>query len=213
MEKQSLIIGRRVRRLLLGAAWVFCALWAGPACDESLPPREEPPTVLSSSLSIAGTSKTVQIRDSLPSGTTGAIEIHVTNIYDEVLQDSCILDGRAEIWIKSNPEVRTEFSFSANDVVTTGLLSGKILTIGPDVTLVMRHQWSRRTVEGIPIWNYLHLTPGSTMGGEAYCLSDTATFVVRASLRVFKSYGQIQFPDLEFRQVCMVFGIECGGPW
>jgi len=189
-------------------AGVAAAL-AGLSCDESLPPRESLPPVLGSQVSIVGLGEAVVIRGGVPAGTRGAIELRVTNLYDEVLQDSFVLEGRAEIWMKDNPVVRVEIPLTIDHVVTTGLLRGRLLTIGIDTTLIMRRQWDHRTDGGVPFWDYLELLPGATMDGERFCLSDTTTFVARCSLRIFKSYGQVQFPDLEFRQVYQVFGIEC----
>lgn len=203
------MIGRiHVWRILPFASGVAAAL-AGLSCDESLPPRESLPTVLASRMSIVSPGESVVIRGGAPTGTRGAIELRVTNVYDEVLQDSFVLEGRAEIWLKNNPEVRAEIPLTIDHVVTTGLFRGRLLTIGTDTTMIMRRQWSHRTDDGVPFWDYLTLVPKTTMGGEPFCQSDTATFMARCSLRIFKSYGQVQFPDLEFRQVYQVFGIEC----
>ncbi len=149
------------------------------------------------------------IRDGLPVGTMGAIRIVVTNIYDDVLQDSSILGGRAEIWMKDDPDVRAEIILGDSNVVTTGLLHGRILTIGVDTTLIMLRQWSHRTDSGVPFWDYLELVSGFTPGGEMYCISNPTRYIVRCSLRIFKSYGQVQFPDQEILLTYKVFGNHC----
>jgi hypothetical protein len=184
----------------------------GLSCDESLPPRETPPTVLSSALSVISNRATIYIRDGVPVGTLGAVQISVTNVYDDVLQDSCVLEGRVEIWMKDRPEVRAEFLLTEIDLVTNSMLNRRTLTIGVDTTLIMLHQWAHRTVEGIPIWEYLDLSPGATMSGERYCISNPTAFIVRCSLRIFNSYGQIQIPDQEVILTYQVFGIECQPP-
>jgi hypothetical protein len=196
--------GGKAIPLLLGLAMVF-----GLSCDEALPPRDRPPVVLAGEVNIVNAAKPIVIRDGVPMGTLGAIEIRVTNIYDDVLQDSSILEGRVEIWMKARPEVRAEILLTESDLVTYRLMNGKILTIGVDTTLVMLRQWTHRSVEGIPIWEYVDLDPGMTPGGMPYCISDPITFVIRCSLRVFKSYGQIQIDDKEVQLTYEVFSIQC----
>jgi hypothetical protein len=193
-------------------AGILLAALACLSCDESLPPRESPPTVLTSSLSVITFGKPIVIREGVPVGTLGAVEIHVTNVYDDVLQDSCVLEGRVQIWMKNNPEVRAEFLLTDPDLVTYRMLNNRTLTIGIDTTLIMLHQWSHRTVDGVPIWEYLVLSPGATMAGERFCISDGTTFIVRCSLRLFKSFGQIQIPDQEVTLTYQVFGIQCQPP-
>ena len=199
--------GRANSRWILVAVWSLLAV--GLSCDESLPPRESPPTVLSSELSVIDAGKIVVIRNGLPAGTLGAVQIRVTNVYDDVLQDSSVLSGRVEIWMKQDPEVRAEFSLTQDDLVTYRMLGGGRLTIGVDTTLILLRQWSHRTVSGVPFWEYLPLFPGVTTHGEPFCISNPTTYVVRCSLRLFKSYGQIQFPDLEVQLTYQVFGIQC----
>jgi hypothetical protein len=209
MEEISTVIARRYSRwIVLLAGGVIPAL-LGLSCDEVLPPREEPPPVLSSVLTIVSAANPIVIRNGLPAGTMGAIQVSVTNVYDDVLQDSSILEGRVEVWMKDNPDVRAVILLTESDLVTYNLLNGGTLTIGVDTTLIMLRQWSHRTVSGVPVWEYVDLFPGVTPGGEGYCMSKPITFVVRCSLRVFKSYGQIQFPDQEIPLIYQVFGIQC----
>lgn len=204
-----MVIGRRNSRwILLVAGGVFPAL-LGFSCDESLPPREEPPSVLASALTIVNAGNPIVIRNGFPAGTMGAVQIRVTNVYDDVLQDLSILEGRVEIWAKVNPEIRAVILLTESDLVTYNLLNGGTLTIGVDTTLIMLRQWSHRTVSDVPIWEYFPLFPGVSPGGEPYCISNPVTFVVRCSLRIFKSYGQIQFPDQEVTLTYQVFGIQC----
>jgi len=181
----------------------------GLSCDESLPPPEVPRTVLSGTLTVIQAGDIVVVRDGLPIGTMGAIQIDVTNVYDEVLQDSSILEGRVEIWMKDKPDVRAEVLLTDADLVTYRMLRGRYLTIGVDSTMVLLKQWSHHTVTGEAMWDHVRLYPAATTGGEPYCVSDPITFVVRCSLRVFKSSGQIQFPDQEVQLTYHVFGIQC----
>jgi hypothetical protein len=200
------------RRWVLSLGGAALATLLGLSCDESLPPREGPPEVLSSVLSVINDGKIVVVRGGLPAGTMGAIQINVTNVYDDVLQDSCVLEGRVEFWLKKDPSVRAEFLLTEADLVTYNLVDRTTLTIGVDTTLIMLHQWSHRTVDGVPLWEYLHLYPSATPRGEPCCISSPTPFIVRCSLRVFKSYGQIQFPDREVVLTYQVFGIECSPP-
>jgi len=191
---------------------ITIAMSFGLSCDEALPPLQAPPTILSAQLTVLNAGKTIVVRDGVPVGTSGAIQINVTNVHDEVLQDSSSLRGRVEIWMKSNPEVRAVVLLTDADVVTGNLLNGRMLTINVGEMLVMLRRWPHQTVEGFNVWDYMELYPGTTMSGEPYCISKPITFVVRASLRVFKNYGQIQFPDQEVQLTYQVFDIACEPP-
>lgn len=203
-------------RVVIGQTLVVACLVAlAPgtfSCDESLPPHESPPNVLHTEDSVISDGHPILIRDGQPGGKRGAIQVRVRNVHDEVLQDSAVLAGRVEIWVKDHPEARTVFPLSSADVVTRSMLTGRLLTIGVDSTLVIIRQWSHYTDDGNPFWAYANLYPDATIDGVPFCRSDPLTLIVRCSLRIFKTYGQVQFPDLEVSVSYQVFGYTCLPP-
>ncbi len=197
------------------AARILLVLLAGAvfSCDESLPPRRSPADFLRWNLSIVGAGQPLVIRNWEPVNIQGAIRVRVTNVYDEVLQDSAVLAGRVQVWVKGRPQIRGEFPLTISDLMTRKMMTGKILTIGVDSTLEMVHEWDYFDDRGdIPLWQYFTLYPDKTEGGTPFCRSDAITLVYRCSLRIFKRFGQVQFPDLEVPTTFHVFGYPCSPP-
>lgn len=184
------------------------------SCDETLPPRELPPTVLRGSLTVLGAGGMVLIRDSsttAPRG-PGALEVRVVNVYNEVLQDSAGILARIEIWMKNAPEKRSTVNLTESTLATTGIVRRGIATLAPDSTAILSSQWSHRTDDGTPYWDLVPTTPAFTRSGEPYCQSDTITFVVRGWARIFKFDAPATIPEQEVRLVYAVFGITCPPP-
>ncbi len=183
------------------------------SCDESLPPRTSPSNFLKWEVSIVGAGQPLVIRDWEPVNVQGSIRFRVTNLYDEVLQDSAILAGRVQVWIKGRPQIGADFPVTISDLMSRKMVTGKILTIGVDSTLEMVHKWDYFDDRGdIPIWQYLLLYPDKTEGGTPFCRSEPITLVFRCSLRIFKRFGQVRFPDLEVPVTFHVFGYTCKSP-
>lgn len=184
------------------------------SCDESLPPRRSPTDFLKWELSIVGAGQPLVIRDWAPVNFQGGIRFRVTNLYDEVLQDSAVLEGRVQVWIKGRPQIRSEFPVTILDLMTRKMVAGRILTIGVDSTLEMVHVWDYFDDKSDrPMWQYTTLYPDQTEGGTPFCRSDPITLVFRCSLRIFKRFGQVQFPDLEVPVTFHIFGgYPCKAP-
>jgi hypothetical protein len=212
---------RRGRRLLVWAA-LACAL---SGCEETLPPREPPRTVLQPSLTVTRPGEVI-LRDSVLQGTGGSFLAVVKNIYDEVLQDSGRIRLKLDITMLNEPKGTiltagpAALSASASRVRTVAHTAhveadeeylvnwreykGGILTLGIDTSAVIRRQWDHKTSEGIPFWTLVNLYPGATPGGEAYLLSDTVRYRVEGTVQIFKV---VQPQVLPAREVWMVYKI------
>ncbi len=183
------------------------------SCDESLSPRTSPSNFLKWEVSIVGAGQPLVIRDWVPVNIQGSIRFRVTNLHDEVLQDSAILAGRVQVWIKGRPQIGADFPVTISDLMSRTLVTGKILTIGVDPTLEMVHRWDYFDDRSdIPIWQHLTLYPDKTEGGTQFCRSEAITLVFRCSLRIFKRFAQVRFPDLEVPVTFHVFGYYCKAP-
>jgi hypothetical protein len=178
------------------------------SCDESLPPREQPATVLLPSIEILNP-PIIAIRDSLPIGTTGAFLVKVLNVYDEVLQDTSRVRLELEIWLKDQPEHRAVVTATEEDLVNYRILTGRILTLGVDTAAIIQRQWDHRASDGVPFWRYVPTHPASTPSGEPFCESDTVTFGVKATVQIFNIVQPQVLPEWEFRIVYRVFGVTC----
>ena len=203
---------------VLNAVIVGMMLFSISSCEESLPPRVDPPTVLLSSLEMIGTPLIV-VRDSLPIGTQGAFEARVLNVYDEVLQDSARIRltlevtlpelSKFKVFAGSQGEQKATVRAGEESLVNSNLLWRGYLTVGVDTAVILRKLWNHRTDDGVPFWSLVNLHPGATNSGELFCQSDTLTLTVKGSVQVFNIVQPQVFPDMHIRIVYKVFGISC----
>jgi hypothetical protein len=179
------------------------------SCQESLPPQEQPPVALRASLEVLSFGPYVTIRNGAPTGTAGAFQIGVTDVYDDVLQDSATVEATLEIWLKEMPAIRTTVTATIIDLTTPQFVQRNIMTLEPDSTAVILKQWAHRDQDSIPFWEYVSTRLTSTTGGIPFCESDPVHFVVRGSVRLFRYSPPIIFPEQEFSIVYQVFDLPC----
>jgi len=196
------------RRWLLSGILALSSL----SCDESLPPPETPPVPLRATLQVLSFGPYVTIRNGAPTGTAGAFQLSVTNVYDEVLQDSATVEVALEVWLRDRPEIRAAVVADVSSLTTHRVVLGGITTLEPDSTAILLKQWTHRTQDGIPYWDYVATHPMMTAGGVPFCESDTLHFVVRGAVRLFKFEPSLIFPEQEFPIVYQIFDLPCRQP-
>jgi len=166
------------------------------SCDEQLPSREDPPSVLIPTISIEPGPAILE--DSVNSGRGGIVNMDVTNIYDEVLQDTAKIRGTLEIWMRTDPTKRATVTFDERALQNISSLFRGVLTIRVNERIFFVHQWSHRTDEGEYFWRYVPLTPKVDSQGNEYLESDTLYMAARASIQVFKKVQPIQLPEIHY---------------
>lgn len=179
------------------------------ACEESLPPHQQPPVALRASLRVLLFGPNVPIQNGAPTGTGGGFEIQVTNVYVEVLQDSATVGATLEISLKDRPEIRAVVHADAGDLTTGEMVSGNIMTLEPGSTAILLKQWGHRTQDSIPFWDYVPTHPAFTAGGVPYCQSDTVRYVVQGSVRLFKYAPPLILSTQEFSLTYQIFDLPC----
>jgi hypothetical protein len=179
------------------------------SCDESLPPQESIPTVMSGATGVRFPGQTVVIRDGAPVGTIGSLIAMVRNIYDEVLEDTATVDVVLTVALVDHPEVHGTVTLGANDVTTWQFFHQNLLTLKVDSTVVLEKQWTHRTDDGTPFWDYVRLTPKFTPAGEPYCASDPVRYRVQGRARLFKYAPAVELTPQEIVITYMIFGITC----
>jgi hypothetical protein len=196
----------RTRVVARAVILIFLALWG---CEESLPPRNDPPKVLETTFGVLYPGD-ILIRDSLPPGLQGGFGANVKNVYTEVLQDTARVRMDVEVWLKDQPSVRATVHATEKDVSNGwSVLSYPMLTLGIDTAAIIQKQWSHRTDAGIPFWAYLDLSPGATMEGEPFCESSATQLVARATIQAFKNVQPVRIQETEFTLTYKVFGVHC----
>lgn len=201
------IVGGQVKLAFVLVLTAFCL-----SCDESLPPREPPRTYVIGAVSVIGEGENIHIIDQAPINVTGAFEVRIRNVYDEVLQDSVGGLVVLEVSLKGHPEVKATIKFSQANLRNWAIISGNILTLPTDSAAVFVGQWSHKADNGTPFWAYAAIWAAVTPGGEPYCQSEPVTIVVRGSAQLFKATAPVYISEREFNIVYAFFDTTCPGP-
>lgn len=192
--------GLRLRSLRQGLAILLAFL---PACDESLPPREEPPEGLAASFRpIPGI---VVIRDGVLAGSIGGVEASLLNTYTEVLQGEARVSGTVDIWLTGDPSQKATFPLGPSHLLTDWILRFTTVTLGVDSAAVFYRQWSHRTDSGRWFWEFVRLTNRVTPRGEPYRESDPVRLTGRATLQILDRIQRKRTPEVTFTLVYHLF--------
>ncbi len=142
--------GRRLGTWILGALSVLAL-----QCDESLPPREQPQNVMSAAASIDATTYTVTYGwvqfarykyilrpikvDQAP------VSVTVTNLFDEVLQDSAVVRGNVVIWDIDRPTRRCTLDLRKASISPSPVAPGDVLTVLPHAKVALQTSWNQQS--------------------------------------------------------------------
>jgi hypothetical protein len=152
-------------------------------CDESLPPRLPDPNPFSVNAAI--TPGRVVVRGDFVGGTAGDINVSVTNVYTEVLQDTAAVAIRCRIWLADYPDSAGVVTIDASSLTDQSLMRGEVLTLLPQATALFNKRWNYTTAGGTPFWNMLQLRSVSSFMGP-YMLSDSVKVLMTDTVRLFK---------------------------
>jgi hypothetical protein len=174
-------------------------------CDESLPPRADPPVVLVASVK-ATTRLVVFDADTVKGG--GAFDVQVRNVYDEVLSEEARI--RADITVRlTNPsDSSCSVASTAEDLWDSRMLHNNIFTIGVGDTMRLVHPWDHRFQGGTPIyWKNVRFEPAMTPDGRGYYRSDTLYVFVTGKVQMFERVQAIDLPPTVIPFVYLLFNM------
>lgn len=177
------------------------------ACDESLPPRDDPQRYLQASLSVVQGVVTIDLDGTITNA--GVLTLTTRNTYNEVLQGETFLQGEVEVWMRDDPNQRAVVRLDKGDLISTWIVGGGLTTLRPDSPAVFVKQWSHMTTGGAPLWGFVRLTPRMTAHGAPFCESDPVHLVAEGSVQLFKNVAPVKTTKIEFTLVYQVFGISC----
>jgi hypothetical protein len=168
---------------LIGGAFVF-------ACDESLPPYEQPSNFLRAELGVVDGMIDRQVICDYTftrwNPGTIAFRINVINTFDETLQGpASAVTGQVEVWKKDDPDFgRTIPIFGATDPrhVRFG-----VLTLDPGDTLEVAVDWFHDDIQNRRIWKVFRFRPLNT------------AIRARARLKVFNDAPELFPPEFEVK--------------
>ncbi len=138
------------------------------------------------------------IEDSANVGFFGGVNIAVTNIYDEVLQDSALISGSVELWMEDDPTQRATIPISVTALQNPSIVFQGQLTLRVNQTAFFAKQWSQRTDDGIYFWRFVNLTKYVDSMGRVYFVSDSIRFVARASMQIFQKAQSVRTQEIRY---------------
>ncbi len=173
------------------------------SCDESLPPRNEPTKFLEASYFV--TSGAVEVRDSTPTGLVGAISVSVKNVYDEVLQSEEFAQAELDVWMLDAPGRRGKVVATSRNLTDQSLVSGRQLTLRPNVTALFLKQWEHATVEGKHFWEFVNSHFVAVPNSNGYWESAPVRLVASGRVQLFKDRAPELLPQIQFTLIYRVW--------
>ena len=180
----------------------FALALSACSCDESLPPRDDPPNFLQPTFSPLSGRVVFPEGDTVAVGLVGNFLISIKNTYVEVLQGQEDIQVDIDMWLVNQPDKRGHIHGNRNNVLNYELLDSASLTLPPDSSVRILIGGDHRTLDGTRFWNYgnmrLHSEPQ-----QDYFLSDSMLFEATAKVRLFKYVDSL--PTLRARFMLAYF--------
>jgi hypothetical protein len=188
------------------SALAVAALLAG--CDESLPPRVDPPEVLHPDVQMVG--KTISLighdQDTLFTG--GNVRLSMTNVHDEVLSEDARIRATVTMYLKGTPDSVRTLHLGLDDLVAPPGFYGPVLTIGVQERVELLAVWDQRTDNGTPFWTFPRYHEAFDSKGRTYYQSDTISMVVTTSMQVFERVQPLEIVQRELPVVYELYFID-----
>jgi hypothetical protein len=182
-----------------------------PSCEETLPQRIEPARFLKASLHVQPNSIVEVFIDSVaPSypitvtNSSGKIELRLRSFFNEVLEETPSFRGDVDVWLTSQPTVRTKIQLTEVDVDYPYIEPGGLLSVIPGDSVTMSKQWHHIADNGRGFWNFVQLR-GRSAGRGFYFESAPVRYSAVATMRVFENVPAERTETYEFELVYHVY--------
>jgi len=162
----------------------------GFACDESVPPRNNPEAVLMPSMRVTAGVVTVDI---LGNTSGGNVVLRAVNLFNEALSEKQNIRGIVALRLMGLTQTMV---YTSGDLQNTRVLSGNTLTILPKDSVVLLRLWDHITDLDVPFWSVLSFTEKTTTNGRVYYESDTAWIQITATLQLFERVPAMPVPAM-----------------
>ena len=184
----------RTMRMCVAAAVFGAAMFA--ACDEQLPPRNDPEALFEASL----TTEYILHFDENDVRFT----VNVVNVFDETLQDTVDLSGQLQVVLLRDPTIVRTLRLSVDSLITTAGYNPytRILTVNPGDTLRMRVRWDLTDDRNVWLPERVFDFYSDTTCPLRY-LAKGESFLIRGNLTVFRRAGFVTIPPTGFN-LCYV---------
>lgn len=181
-------------------------------CDEALPPRIEPERFLKASLFVQPNSIVNVFIDSAVTGfpitingTAGSINVSLKSFYNEVLEGRPYIKATVDVWLTSDPTIRTSVLFGEANVEYPYIDPNGLLTLLPGDSVSMTKQWHHIADVGRAFWNYVQLRGRVDGTNRFYYESAPVRYTAVATVQVFENVPAERTEPYEFELVYHVY--------
>jgi hypothetical protein len=183
---------------------------ASLSCDETLPPRIEPARFLKAAIHVQPNSFVEVFIDSMAPGqpitivgSSGKLELSLKSFFNEVLQEKPFISGNLDVWLTSQPTVRTKVVFTEVNVDYPYIEPGGYLTLVPGDSVLMTKQWHHIADNGRGFWNFVQLR--GKFDGRFYFESAPVRYTAVATIRTFENVPAEKTEPYEFALIYKVY--------
>lgn len=164
----------------------------GSGCDESLPPRDNPDILFKGDISCTYiySDKENDCR----------FLIDVTNIYDETIQDTALVQGTIEVSLKRDPQYHKTIHLSLQNFLGPFVYDTlrNLFTIDPEKKATFSATWNFVDDNQVDLTTTIF-----TYQVDTTCpfrtISQTETFIVKGSIQIVNRGGITSFGPKEFK--------------
>ncbi|HOT98358.1 MAG TPA: hypothetical protein PLN61_00365 [bacterium] len=159
------------------------------ACDESLPPRQEPQNTLA-------ITQVIYTQGMYASGPFMEFVFIITNLYEETFQGEVAVNGHATVWWKNRPQIRTTLAINNQHFTPPSRLQGNTLTIDPGGRCALKIYWYLTLEDGRSLLDLLDYSDSVPV--EGLIKSRPETFVMEATIKLFDQTGYLRSEPFTF---------------
>ncbi len=190
---------------------VLAVLWTG--CEESLPPRVDPPEVLHPDVGMVGDIISLHGYggdDTLFTG--GNVRLSMTNVHDEVLSEDALIRATVTLSLSVKPDSVRTLQLGRDDLVAPPGFFGPVLTLGVHEHVELMGVWDQRTDNGTPFWTFPTYHEAFDSKGRTFFQSDTISMVVTTSMQVFERVQPLEIIKRELPVVYELYDLPLPPP-
>ncbi len=168
-------------------------LWLLPllalACDESLPPRQQPQDTLA-------ITQVIFTQGMYASGPFMEFVFLIANQYEETFQGEVTVNGHATVWWKNHPEIRATLPINNQHFAPPSRLAGHTLTIDSGGHCALKIYWYLALEDGRSLLDLLDYS--GSVPVEGLIKSRPETFVMEATIKIFDQTGYLHSEPFTF---------------
>jgi hypothetical protein len=189
---------------------VLAVLWTG--CEESLPPRVDPPEVLHPDVQIVGDIISLHPFDNDTLFTGGNVRLSMTNVHDEVLSEDALIRATVTLHLSVKPDSVRTLHLGRDELVAPPGFFGPVLTLRVHERVELMGVWDQRTDNGTPFWTFPAYHEALDSKGRTFYQSDTISMVVTTSMQVFERVQPLEIIKRELPVVYELYDMPLPPP-